>query len=112
MAFTRNGLVATPLFGLAAAGIMVWNVLTMSLRQALIPHELFGRVQGAYRTLVWGGIPLGAVTGGLLANWLGVRWVFLVAGTLMLLTAGLLGRLLHRHAAALRDNDAVQPSFA
>jgi MFS family permease len=112
MAFTRNGLVATPLFGLAAAGIMVWNVLTMSLRQALIPHELFGRVQGAYRTLVWGGIPLGAVTGGLLANWLGVRWVFLVAGTLMLVMAGLLGRLLHRHAAALRDNDAVQPSFA
>jgi hypothetical protein len=38
--------------------------------------------------------------------------VFLVAGTLMLVMAGLLGRLLHRHAGALRDNDAVQPSFA
>jgi MFS family permease len=103
MAFTRNGFVAAGLFAVAAAGIMVWNVLTMSLRQVLIPHELFGRVQGAYRTLVWGGIPLGSLTGGLLAGWLGIRWAFLVAGLIMLVLAVLLGRLLRGHPDELVD---------
>jgi MFS family permease len=103
MAFTRNGFVAAALFAVAAAGIMVWNVLTMSLRQVLIPSELFGRVQGAYRTLVWGGIPLGSVTGGLLSGWLGIRWAFLVAGAIMLVLAVLLGRLLQAHPDQLVD---------
>jgi MFS family permease len=75
----------------------------MSLRQVLIPHELFGRVQGAYRTLVWGGIPLGSLTGGLLAGWLGIRWAFLVAGLIMLVLAVLLGRLLRGHPDELVD---------
>ena len=60
MAFTAQRLRRRP--GCArcfAAGVMVWNVLTMSLRQVLIPSELFGRVQGAYRTVVWGGDPGG-----------------------------------------------------
>jgi Na+/melibiose symporter-like transporter len=36
MSLTQNGYVAATLFGLASAGVMAWNVLTMSLRQALI----------------------------------------------------------------------------
>ncbi|HEX3336061.1 MAG TPA: MFS transporter [Jatrophihabitans sp.] len=67
MAATRNGVLALILFALSAAGVMAWNVLTMSLRQTLIPPGLFGRVQGAYRTLVWGAIPLGPVAGGAIA---------------------------------------------
>lgn len=58
---------------LGVAAVLLWDVITMSLRQALIPHELCGRVQGGYRTLVWGAIPVGAVLGGVLA-------VFVVAG--------------------------------
>jgi MFS family permease len=108
MAFTRNGYVAAALFAVASAGIMVWNVLTMSLRQVLIPSELFGRVQGAYRTLVWGGIPLGSVTGGLLAGWLGIRWAFLIAGAIMLVLAVLLGQLLRRHPDELADHPASE----
>jgi MFS family permease len=108
MAFTRNGYLAAGLFALASAGVMVWNVLTMSLRQVLIPSQLFGRVQGAYRTLVWGGIPLGSVTGGLLAGWLGIRWAFLIAGAIMLVLAVLLGRLLRRHPDELADHPASE----
>jgi MFS family permease len=104
MSFTRNGFVAATLFALSAAGVMAWNVLTMSLRQALIPPELFGRVQGAYRTLVWGVIPVGSVLGGVLAHLLGVRWVFAVAGTLLLALAVALGRLLRAHASELADD--------
>jgi hypothetical protein len=85
---------------------MFWNVLTMSLRQALIPEELFGRVQGGYRTLVWGAIPLGALLGGLLADVTTVPTVFVVAGCAQLLVAGALWLLLAVH------RDAVAGAFA
>lgn len=98
LATTRNGYLAGVLFGAGAAAILVWNVLTMSLRQALIPSELFGRVQGAYRTLVWGGIPLGSLTGGAIADAAGVRSVYVVAGAITLVMGVLLGRLVYRHA--------------
>lgn len=81
---TSNGLVAGVLMAAGAVGVMLWNVLTLSLRQALIPEELFGRVQGGYRTLVWGAIPLG----GLLAGVTTVPTVFVVAGCAELLVAG------------------------
>ncbi|MBB3677132.1 MFS transporter [Modestobacter versicolor] len=109
IAFTGNALVAGVLFGLETAGVLFWNVLTMSLRQALIPEELFGRVQGGYRTLVWGGIPLGALVGGVLADATAVRTVFAVAGACLLLLAGVLWRLLVVHrglvAGAFDDDD-------
>jgi MFS family permease len=106
MAATDHGVPAGLLFALASAGVMVWNVLTMSLRQSLIPEELFGRVQGAYRTLVWGGIPLGSLVGGVVADAAGVPAVFAVAGAGLLVLAVLLGLLLHRHAADLVDERA------
>jgi MFS family permease len=106
LGFTSNGVVAGVLLGLGAAGVMFWNVLTMSLRQALIPAGLFGRVQGAYRTLVWGGIPLGALAGGLLAGGTSVPTVFVVAGCALLVLAGVLERLLAAH------RDVVVGAFA
>jgi len=109
VAFTDDAWVAGALFAAGTAGILFWNVLTMSLRQALIPEELFGRVQGGYRTLVWGGIPLGALLGGLLADATSVPTVFVVAGCGLLVLAGVLWRLLavHRDAVgrAFDDDD-------
>ena len=103
MGIVDNVFLACALFALGSAGIMVWNVLTMSLRQTLIPEEMFGRVQGAYRTLVWGGIALGSLTGGIVAHAVGVAGVFVVTGAGLLLLAGVLGVLVHRHAAELTD---------
>jgi MFS family permease len=97
VAFTSNGVVAGVLFAIGVAGVLFWNVLTMSLRQALIPEELFGRVQGGYRTLVWGGIPLGSLLGGVLADVTSVPTVFAVAGAGLLVLAGVLCRLLVVH---------------
>jgi MFS family permease len=97
VASAGNAVVAAALFGLETAGVLFWNVLTMSLRQALIPEELFGRVQGGYRTLVWGGIPLGALLGGVLADATSVPTVFVVAGCCLLALAGVLWRLLVVH---------------
>ena len=48
--------------------ISIWNVLLMSTYHELIPNELFGRVHGARRTLVWGMMPIGSLVGGWIAT--------------------------------------------
>jgi MFS family permease len=48
--------------------ISMWNILLMSTYHTLIPNELFGRVHGTRRTLVWGLMPVGSLVGGLLAR--------------------------------------------
>ncbi|WP_448626067.1 MFS transporter [Geodermatophilus sp. URMC 64] len=103
MGLVDHAYVASALLATSAAGIMVWNVLTMSLRQTLIPEHMFGRVQGAYRTVVWGAIPLGALAGGAVAHVLGISAVFVVSGAGLLVLAGVLGLLLRAHAAELTD---------
>ncbi|GAA1267303.1 MFS transporter [Sphaerisporangium rubeum] len=97
MGLTGNAFLATALYGLAALLVMTGNVLTMALRQTLIPEQLFGRVQGAYRTLVWGGIPLGALAGGALAATAGIPVVFVVSGLVSLVAGAWTCHLLARH---------------
>lgn len=80
LGIVSHALVAAVLFAISSWSILVWNVLTMSLRQQLIPEALFGRVQGAWRTLVWGAMPLGALIGGVVAAQFGLGAPFLVAG--------------------------------
>ncbi|HJP76995.1 MAG TPA: MFS transporter [Pseudonocardiaceae bacterium] len=60
----------------------LWNVSTVSLRQRLVPGELLGRVNGAYKMLGWGLMPVGAAVGGLLASRFGIGVTFPVAGAL------------------------------
>lgn len=48
-----------------AIGAVWWNVVTVSLRQRIIPDRLMSRVNSAYRTLGWGIIPVGTALGGL-----------------------------------------------
>ncbi len=42
----------------------VWNVITVSLRQSLIPDHILGRVNSVYRFLGWGMMPIGSAIGG------------------------------------------------
>ncbi|WP_017597576.1 MFS transporter [Nocardiopsis lucentensis] len=44
--------------------VVWWNVLTLSLRQRVIPDRLLSRVLSAYRTLGWGAAPIGMALGG------------------------------------------------
>ena len=69
--------------GFAIAG---WNVLLMSLYHTLIPNEVFGRVHGTRRTLVWGIMPIGALIGGFVAK-IDLRAPYLVGGTFAILVA-------------------------
>jgi MFS family permease len=51
------------------AGV-VWNVITVSLRQTIIPDRLLGRVNSVYRFFGWGMMPIGMAAGGLIV-WFG-----------------------------------------
>lgn len=63
----------------------VWNVITVSMRQRIIPSELFGRVNSAYRWIGTGSIALGALIGGQIAHYAGLRAPFLVGGAITFL---------------------------
>lgn len=45
---------------------VIWNVITVSLRQTIIPGHLLGRVNSVYRFFAWGMLPIGAALGGLI----------------------------------------------
>jgi MFS family permease len=52
------------LYGLGAILSATWNVITVSLRQSIIPPHLLGRVNSVYRFFAWGMMPIGAALGG------------------------------------------------
>lgn len=54
------------LFGIESLFIITWNVITVSLRQTIIPAGLLGRVNSVYRFFAWGMLPIGAAIGGVL----------------------------------------------
>jgi len=43
---------------------ILWNTITVSLRQSIIPSQLLGRVNSVYRFFAWGSIPIGMFIGG------------------------------------------------
>ncbi|MEU8957519.1 MFS transporter [Streptomyces sp. NPDC048518] len=66
-------------------GAIVYNTAQVTYRQQLCPPELLGRMNAAVRWIVWGTIPLGALVGGALATWIGLRptlWVGVVGASL------------------------------
>ena len=69
-------------FAVSAAFGTIWNIITVSMRQTIVPEELLGRVNSAYRLLGWGTMPIGAAVGGVLADGFGLRAPFLVTGIL------------------------------
>jgi MFS family permease len=110
LGLVRDAILAGVLLGISSWSVMVWNVLTMSLRQQLIPEAMFGRVQGAWRTAVWGVMPLGAIVGGIVAGTFGLAAPFIVAGIGHLVVLVLGWRLLGRADRAGPANLPGTPS--
>jgi MFS family permease len=77
-----NPMVLGALLAINGFVITLWNIVTVSLRQQIVPSDLLGRVNSVYRMLGWGLIPLGALTGGLVAHLFGLRAPYPVAGVL------------------------------
>ena len=63
-----------------------WNILLMATYQTVIPNELYGRIHGTRRTLVWGTMPIGSLLGGVLATF-SLRLPMYVGGVIATLIA-------------------------
>ncbi|MFY1863515.1 MFS transporter [Achromobacter xylosoxidans] len=73
-----SGLWAAVGFFLFGAGPILWTIATTTLRQAITPNALLGRVSAVILTATFGARPLGALIGAALASRLGLEaclWV-------------------------------------
>jgi len=64
-------------------GLAIYNINQVSLRQAITPLRMQGRMNATMRFMVWGTMPVGSFTGGALASNLGLRptlWIAAVGG--------------------------------
>jgi MFS family permease len=90
---------------LSGVGVMILDITGGSIKAALVPDRLRARVSGAYMVVNYGVRPLGALAGGALGSWLGLRptlWIATVgalAGVMWLLPSPLM---------RLRELPAVQ----
>ena len=88
---TTNPFIVAGSFGLSSFGSVLWNVQAVSIRQALIPDNLLGRVNSVYRLLALGLNPIGAIFGGAIVKILdssfsrefALRFPFLLSGIFM-----------------------------
>jgi MFS family permease len=115
--------------GLAASGVwwvaavflvllglvsMVWWVAELTLRQALVPGAMLGRVSSVLNLLGGGAIPLGATLGGLVAHWFGLRSAIFLAAALTLVATAILVRWLppmeERSAPPLEPSQPATPA--
>jgi MFS family permease len=110
---TANAWIVGASFAISGVGVVMWNVVTVSLRQRIVPDGLLGRVNASYRLLAWGSQPIGALVGGLVGELLGLEAVFLVAGAATAVLV--LGSRIVTDAAivaAEREGDAAREGVA
>jgi MFS family permease len=63
----------------------IYNINQVSLRQAITPDRVQGRMNATMRTIVWGTLPIGSFAGGILGTYLGVvptLWIGAAIATL------------------------------
>jgi MFS family permease len=56
----------------------IYNINQVSLRQAITPDHLLGRMNATMRFIVWGTLPVGALIGGVLGGIIGLRPTLIV----------------------------------
>ena len=100
VALTSNAYLVGAMGAIGGFLAIVWNVITVSLRQAIIPDELLGRVNSVYRFLGWGMMPIGAAIGGVVASAFGLRATYWIGGAVLLAMALLTFRTVNNRAIA------------
>ena len=75
------------LFWACASGLgILFNINTGSLRQAIVPNHMLGRVLSIASVLAWSAIPLGSLLGGFLIGWTrNIMLVYAIIGSLVFL---------------------------
>ena len=59
---------------------VIYNIAQVSLRQAITPERIQGRMNSVMRFIVWGAIPLGSFAGGINASLIGLKATLIVSG--------------------------------
>ena len=59
--------------GISSFGVVLYNVTQVSMRQAITPERLQGRMNAVMRFIVWGVMPLGTLAGGAIATAIDLR---------------------------------------
>jgi MFS family permease len=98
MASAGSWVLAAPAFALVGLAVGAGSVAAVSLRQRLTPDHLMGRVGSAWRGIVWGAAPLGAIAAGSLASVGSLVLPLILAGVLQCAVTLLLARPLLRSA--------------
>jgi MFS family permease len=84
VAFAPHGnaalLLLVPVLTVGGLANVIYNVTQVSLRQAITPERMQGRMNSVMRFIVWGTVPLGAIVGGVLASRIGVRETVILGG--------------------------------
>lgn len=96
MASAHSWVLAAPAFALVGVAVAMITVVAISLRQRLTPPHLMGRVGGAWRGIVWGAAPVGALVAGTVATIGGLRLPLVLAGVLQCVVAVVFARPLLR----------------
>ena len=111
MALTTSAWVAYPLLFFFGAYAFVWGTLSNAVRQRAVPTEFQGRVGSVYMICVMGGMLVGSLLGGLIADQWGLTapWWFAFAGAG--LTLALVWRQL-AHIAHADESAAVDDASA
>ena len=104
MVFFPNFYMVALMVSLNSFSGFIFNILVVSTRQSLIPDQLRGRVNSAYRLFVFGVAPIGALLGGLIAKSLGIPMVYLLSAV-MLVAASIYARFV---IAILFDKTVAQ----
>lgn len=97
-ALTRSPWVAGLTFAVFGVHAIVWGVVTLSLRQRVVPARLLGRANSVYYLFSVGGAAIGALTGGLLARSFGITAPFWFAFSSMIVLTAVAWRLFTRQA--------------
>jgi MFS family permease len=105
-ALTSDPLVAALAMTGVGAAVGASNVVTVSLRQSLVPAELRGRVNASYRLVAVGLTPVGAAAGGLISELWGLRAPFFTGAVifgfcLLLSLRGTPAQAVERHCQEL-----------
>lgn len=74
-------------------GVSLFTVVGRTLRQALTPDRLLGRVVASFRLIGIGSLPIGALFGGWLARLAGLRMPYFVSAAVISIAAVVIFRV-------------------
>jgi MFS family permease len=113
---SANGYLAGAGLFIGALGVSVFSVVGRSLRQAVTPDRILGRVVTTFRLIGIGSVPIGALLGGVIAAAAGIRvpyWigaVILVGVTVAIYAVATDDRIARSLAAKRNDSPPSNPA--